>query len=109
MTLVSRLTIPALIGGIIALAATGLFSPQVRASWTQYETIAQVSGVPAHRVLNLRAAPSAEAELTGTIARNAFIWVENCTGVMGEDGWCLVERGGEKGWVAARYLTLHTD
>lgn len=109
MTLASRLTIPALIGGIIALAATGLFSPQVHASWTHYETIAQVSGVPVARVLNIRAAPAADAELTGTIARNAFIWVESCTGAMGADGWCLVERGGKRGWVAAEYLALHTD
>lgn len=109
MTLASRLAIPALIGAIVVLAATGVFPPQVRASWAQYETIAQVSGVPAQRVLNVRAAPSPDAGLTGTIARNAFIWVEICTGMMGEDGWCLVERSGEKGWVAARYLVLHAD
>jgi hypothetical protein len=32
MTLVSKLTIPAVIGGIVMLAAAGLFSPQVHAS-----------------------------------------------------------------------------
>lgn len=104
MTLVSKLTIPALIGGIIAMAATGLFSPQVHASWIPADAIAQVTGVPVQRVLNVRSAPEAEAEKIGTIARNSFVWVESC-----EAEWCLVERAGTRGWVSAEYLTPHRN
>lgn len=102
MTLVSKLTIPALLGGLIVLAATGMFSPQVHASWTRAETIAQVTGVPLQRVLNVRSAPEADAERIGTISRNSFVWVDRCEGA-----WCLVERAGTKGWVSAEYLTAH--
>lgn len=104
MTIVSKLTIPTLIGSIVALAAAGLFAPQVHASWTPAEVIAQVTGVPAERVLNVRSAPRAEAERIGTIARNAYVWVESCEG-----DWCLVERAGTKGWVSADYLTPHAN
>lgn len=109
MTLIARLTIPTLIGGFVALAATGLFSPQVNASWAPVDVIAQVSGVEEYRVLNVRTAPDADATLSGTLSRNAFVWVESCDGVMGQEGWCLVERGGVKGWTDARYLTLRDN
>lgn len=102
MTLVFKLTIPTLIGGIIALAAAGLVTPQVHASSRQAHVIAQVTGVPDHRVLNVRSAPAPDAEMVGTIARNSYIWVESC-----EAEWCLVERAGTKGWVSADYLTPH--
>ncbi|WP_196259294.1 SH3 domain-containing protein [Pelagibacterium limicola] len=104
MTLVSKLTIPALIGGIIALAATGLFTPQVHASGGMKEVVAQITGVPAHYVLNVLSAPESGADRVGTIARNAFVWVESCTN---DGGWCLVDRSGTRGWVSADYLTPH--
>ena len=104
MTIVSKLTIPALIGGIFALAAAGLFSGQVHASWTSAEAIAKITGVPMERVLNVRSAPMAEAERIGTLPRNAYVWVESCEGE-----WCLVERAGTKGWGSADYLTPHAN
>ncbi len=105
MGLASKLTIPALIGGLVALAAMGVFSPQVQASWFRVDAVAQVTGVPADRVLTVFAAPDAKAERVGVIARNAYVWVENCVGADSDTGWCAVERSGTRGWVSARYLT----
>jgi uncharacterized protein YraI len=105
MTLVSRLTLPALIGGLIALAAAGLFSPQVHALGVYKDTIAQVTNVPVESLLVMRDGPDTGAGRIGTVAPNAFVWVDSCIGADSDREWCLVERSGTKGWVSAQYLT----
>ncbi|MDO5611962.1 MAG: SH3 domain-containing protein [Paracoccus sp. (in: a-proteobacteria)] len=68
-------------------------------------TLFDVSGVAADDVLNVRAAPSAQAEILATLRPDA-------TGievVQEQDGWGRVNAGETSGWVAMRYMSYRTD
>jgi uncharacterized membrane protein len=65
-----------------------------------YPTLHDVTGVAANDVLNIRAAPNAEAAVIGTLSPDA-------TGVevvAVQDGWAVVNGGEGTGYVALRFL-----
>jgi uncharacterized membrane protein len=69
-----------------------------------YPALHDVTGVAADDVLNIREAPSAEAQIIGTLAPDA-------TGVevvVVQDGWALVSNGEGSGYAALRFL-VRTD
>lgn len=72
------------------------------ASAQDLPTLHDVTGVAADDVLNIRAEPSAAADLVGTLAhnaRNVELIRKNLSGK-----WGLVNTGESSGWVATRYL-----
>ncbi|UWQ83360.1 COG3650 family protein [Leisingera caerulea] len=69
----------------------------------EFPALYSVAGVAADDVLNIRSAPSASAEIIGTLAPDQA-GVE----VVAADGsgkWGLVNSGERSGWAALRYLT----
>lgn len=97
MSLVSRLALPAVLGGIAALFASGVFMPPVYAGAPAPERIARVA-----IALELRAAPAASADPIGAFPARTPVWIEECTGT----DWCRVARGGATGWVKSSHLTI---
>lgn len=90
-----RKVIAAILLGL-ALAAPG------HATQDQWPALFDVAGVASDDVLNIRAAPSASAEIIGTLDHNA-------TGVEvirpnPREAWGLVNTGGGVGWVSLAYL-----
>ena len=70
-------------------------------------TLFDVTGVEAGDVLNIRAAPSARAEIIGAFdhdARNIEVVAHDRTG-----RWAQVNTAERSGWVALRYLAYRTD
>lgn len=109
MSFVSRLALPALVGGAVLLAASGLFAPAVQARGYHVDTIAQITGVAAWDHLNVRKWPAHYSQKVSAFEPNTWVWVERCIEVENSSDWCLVERAGVQGWVNSRYLTLHWD
>ena len=70
-------------------------------------TLFDVTGVAAHDVLNIRAAPNAGAEIIGSFApsaRNIEVVGQDETGQ-----WARVNTGERSGWTALRYLAYQVD
>lgn len=70
-------------------------------------TLFDVSGVAANDVLNIRAAPNANAAIIGTLLPNA-----RDIEVVGYDEagqWARINTSGSSGWAALRYLTYQVD
>lgn len=105
MSLASRLTLPALFGGIIALLGSGVFAPPVHARGYHVETVARVTSVAADDTLNVRRWPASYSQKVGELPPKTLVWVERCIEVDNSSDWCLVERGGIAGWVNSRFLT----
>jgi len=64
-----------------------------------------VQGVAADDVLNLRAAPSAEARKVGELpARARGVEAIRCVEPESGGRWCRVRHDGEEGWANARFL-----
>jgi hypothetical protein len=69
--------------------------------------LADVTGVAADDVLNVRAAPNAGAEIVGTLAPD-MRGVE-VAGLDPSGGWGLVNSGERAGWAAMRFLAPRAD
>jgi hypothetical protein len=66
----------------------------------------QVSSVPAHDALNMRAEPSPHAQLVARLPNGAVVKNLGCKNTRGQR-WCRVEHSGRSslhGWVNGRYL-----
>lgn len=107
MNVVSKLTMPVLIGGLVAMMLSGIFAPPAVARGYDVETVAQVTGVAEWDRLNVRRWPAHYSERIGQVAPRTWVWVERCIEVDRSSDWCLVERAGTRGWVNSRFLTLH--
>ena len=93
------------------IAATVLALLAADPAWATQEyvlpTLFDVSGVAADDVLNVRAAPSADAEIIGTLAPDA-----ERVEVVAHDAsgrWGQVNINGRSGWASLRYLAYRTD
>jgi len=91
--------------------ALGLFlaaaSPAAATQEYILPTLFDVTGVAANDVLNIRAAPSARAEIIGTLSPNA-----RDIEVVGYDEtgqWARINTGERSGWAALRYLAYQID
>ncbi|MDQ2065106.1 SH3 domain-containing protein [Xinfangfangia sp. CPCC 101601] len=85
------------------LAGLLLSSLGFAAAAQEYPALFDVSGVAASDVLNIRAEPSAQATILGSLAPDAK-GVEAIG--LSEDGkWARVSAGEASGWVALRFLT----
>ncbi|WP_127145601.1 SH3 domain-containing protein [Pelagibacterium montanilacus] len=105
MSIVSKLTFPALMGGLIAVAASGIFAPPAHAQGYDVATLAQVSDVAHWDQLNVRRWPAAYSQQVGVLGPQAWVWVERCIESQSGSDWCLVRRETTEGWVNSRYLT----
>ncbi|AEQ50649.1 hypothetical protein [Pelagibacterium halotolerans] len=105
MPLSSRLALPALLGGLLMVFASGVFAPPVQARGYHVDTLAQVTGVAGWDHLNVRRWPASYSQRTGQLAPLVHVWVERCIQVERSSDWCLVERDTIKGWVNSKYLT----
>ncbi|MDO5705498.1 MAG: SH3 domain-containing protein [Paracoccus sp. (in: a-proteobacteria)] len=68
-------------------------------------TLFDVTGVAADDVLNVRAEPTAQAEILSTLQPGAT----RIEVVQEQDGWGRVNTGEGSGWVSMRYLNYRTD
>lgn len=101
-----KLLVAALAGTIIALAATFAVQPAMAAGYQVHGT-AQVTGIKAWDVLNVRKWPASHSKKTGVLRPHDYVWVERCIdSPQGGSDWCLVEGDHDAGWVNARYLTM---
>ena len=109
MNIVSKLTLPALVGGLVALAVSGVFSPSVMAGSQNIDTIARISLDRDQTLLTLYAAPGQLDQAVGQLEPRLWVWVDRCMSDKETGSWCRVERGQSAGWVEARSLSLHWD
>lgn len=90
----------------IAVALTlALAGPAAATQEYILPTLFDVAGVAADDVLNIRAEPSADAPIIGTLAPDA-IRIEV---VEERRGWARVNTAERSGWVSSRYLNYRTD
>ncbi|WP_143009319.1 SH3 domain-containing protein [Pelagibacterium luteolum] len=106
MSLSSRLAVPAVIGGLVAIMISGVFSPPAMARGEWADTIARVNGLEQTDQLNVWGSPTAKAEKIGQLNPKTWVWIDRCVAGDDDSDWCLVERSQTKGWVDARYLTI---
>ncbi len=104
-----KLLIAALAGLVIASAAALAVQPSL-ASGYAVDAPAAVTGVESSDVLNIRLWPASFSQKVGALEPEVTVWVERCI-VSPQHGadWCLVERGDQKGWVNASFLSLNYD
>ena len=105
MSLSSNLTLPAVIGGIFLLIASGVFAPPAQARGYTVQTAAQVTGVASWDHLNVRRWPAHYSAQVGQLPPWTSVWVERCIEVDNSSDWCLVERGPTRGWVNSQFLS----
>ncbi|HWJ87676.1 MAG TPA: hypothetical protein VNS12_06370 [Pelagibacterium sp.] len=105
MSLSARLTLPAVIGGLVLVLVSGVFAPPVHAKGYTVGSPAQVSGVASWDHLNVRRWPASYSQQVGQLAPWASVWVDRCIEVERSSDWCLVQRGQTRGWVNSRFLT----
>lgn len=94
---------------IIAFAALALIATGPADATQEYvlPTLFDVTGVDAHDVLNVRAAPRADAEIVGTLApeaRRVEVVAHDASG-----RWGQVNIDGRGGWASLHYLAYRTD
>lgn len=109
MSLTSRLAVPAIIGGAIALFFSGTFTPPAMALGYNVETIARIADLPGLDHLEVRKGPAPQSQKAGDLRTATWVWVERCVEVEQSDDWCLVERAQTKGWVNSSFLTVHWE
>ncbi len=104
-----KLLVAALAGLVIASAAAFAVQPAM-ASGYGVDAPAVVSGVQHWDVLNVRKWPASYSKRVGALEPDSSVWVERCIEApqSGSD-WCLIEAGGTRGWVNARFLTPIED
>ena len=93
-------------GLVLALALLAAWPAQATQEYI-LPTLFDVAGVEASDVLNIRAAPSADAEIIGALAHDARgieVVAHDRTG-----RWGRVNTDERSGWVALRYLAYRTD
>lgn len=105
MPLSSRLALPALLGGLFMVFASGVFAPPVQARGYPVETVAQITGIAGWDHLNVRRWPASYSQKIGQLVPHAHVWVERCIAVERASDWCLVEGVTIRGWVNSKYLT----
>ncbi len=105
MSFASRLTLPAFVGGLVAIFASGVFAPPSQAKGYTVDVLAQITGVQSWDQLNVRRWPAHYSQQTGSFEPLTYVWVERCIEVDNSSDWCLVERAETKGWVNSRFLT----
>lgn len=106
MSLSSRLAVPAMIGGMVAILLSGAFSPPAWAAGYTVDAVARITGVAQEDHLNARRWPASYSQKVGQFEPSTYVWIERCIEVEQSSDWCLVERSGLKGWVNSRYLSV---
>lgn len=106
MSLSSRLVFPVVIGGLIAMIASGIFTPPVMALSQSVAELAQITPADEPNQLYLRNTPRHSAPSVGSLAATSWVWVDHCVENGDRSNWCLVERGQTKGWIDSRHLTV---
>ncbi len=86
----------------LALALTLLVIPGSLAAWPMFH---DVTGLQPGDHLNIRAAPSADADIVGTLAPDAVDVEVTAT----QGNWARINNGEGAGWVAMRYLTAAAE
>lgn len=81
--------------GFLAFASPALAAPEIT-----FPTLFDVTGVVADDVLNIRAQPSAEAPIVGTLPPDAT----DIEVLQADGGWGQVNAGEQSGWVSLRFL-----
>ncbi|MDP0929123.1 SH3 domain-containing protein [Paracoccus onubensis] len=92
-----------------ALALILLATPALATPEYILPTLFDVTGVEADDVLNIRAEPSANAEIIGTLAPDATDIEVVEEGFQGKSSWFRVNTGERSGWVSQNYMTPHYD
>lgn len=105
MTILSRLTFPTLLVGLLAIAASGIFAVPVKAEGYHVGAPARVTGVQSWDSLNVRRWPAAYSQKVGELAPRDRVWVIRCNVIANSSDWCLVRQRGLEGWVNSRYLS----
>ncbi len=104
-----KMLVAALVGLVITSAAAFAVQPAMAAGY-HVDGPARVTGVAHWDVLNIRKWPAAYSRKTGELKPWVHVWVERCiVAPTGGSDWCLVERGPQRGWVSARFLTPADD
>lgn len=93
----------------IAFALVLLASPALATPEYILPTLFDVTGVEPDDVLNIRAEPSADAEIIGTLSPDATDIEVVEEGFRGRSSWFRVNTGERSGWVSSHYMTPHFD
>ena len=67
---------------------------------------AQTTSAKAGTELNVRAAPSSTAEITGVLETNQEVTIEGCLEAV---TWCKISSGETMGWASGQYLYVEQD
>ncbi|HTN61472.1 MAG TPA: SH3 domain-containing protein [Devosia sp.] len=103
-----KVLLATLCGVVITAAAAFAVQPATAAGYG-VDQLARVSGVAHWDQLNVRKWPAAYSQKIGAFAPNTPVWIDRCIEMQAGADWCLVDRGGLKGWVNAKFLTLAGD
>ncbi len=103
-----KLLVAILCGLVLTAAAAFAVQPAVAEGYP-VDQMAQVTGVGKWDQLNVRRWPAAHSRQVGQFAPGSHVWVERCIVPASGSHWCLVDRGGTRGWVNARYLQAVDD
>ncbi|MGV8955365.1 MAG: SH3 domain-containing protein [Cypionkella sp.] len=103
-----KVLVATLCGLIITVAAGFAVQPAMAAGYG-VDQLARVSGVADWDHLNVRKWPASYSQKIGAFEADTPVWVDRCIEVPNSADWCLVDRGGLKGWVNSKFLTLAGD
>jgi hypothetical protein len=110
MTKTHEKLLVATLAGLVIAAAAGFATQPAMAAGYQVDAPAHVTGVAHWDHLNVRKWPASYSQKVGQFDHDDAVWVERCiVSPQGGSDWCLVEKGWQKGWVNASYLTLIPD
>jgi len=100
----------AALAGLVLVGAGAFVAQPAMAAGYDVDAQARVTGLPQWDHLNIRKWPASYSQKTGQLQPQTHVWVERCIiAPEGNSDWCLVERGWQRGWVNARYLTPTDD
>lgn len=104
VSLVSKMSLPVVLGGLVAVGLASLFTPAANAYADVNDTVMQViEGQDVHLFENTDASSSILTKLEA----NTWVWVSHCQPAQERDpntAWCAVEREGVQGWVHSSSL-----
>ena len=103
-----KVLVATLCGVVITAAAAFAVQPAMAAGYS-VDQLAQVTGVADWDRLNVRKWPASYSQKIGAFQAETHVWVDRCIEASNGADWCLVDRGGLKGWVNSRFLTLAGD
>ena len=103
-----KVLVATLCGVVITAAAAFAVQPAMAAGYS-VDQLAQVTGVADWDRLNVRKWPASYSQKIGAFRAETHVWVDRCIEASTGADWCLVDRGGLKGWVNSRFLTLAGD